>query len=578
MGWHRGVGGPRVHRRLIGSLVDERTIRELARLLITDLPDVLADPDEVARLRDQLRRALADPSVESPRFLRRVLRRPDIWPWTERHRQARPDRLKSHLDEQDTQPARFVSVDVPEEVPVDRYFTLEVAITRQLLGRSAALRPFGVPREGAHVSLTLQPDGLLGHSDYDLYHHDLLVPPDDAERDSERVPFVLRAPKQGLYRPSVRVYVGGKQVGELTVQIGAGLSGATAARTHSVPVDDLYRDGKELTLDIVEHANHYQYRLLADGVTLGESDGVLGDKLMTMLRHELSRLATHRDYKGRNAYEHLVNLGLRLWGAALPSSIEDLLLERIDSIDWVTVASDLHTVPWEVLHPPGRSLSGGFLAERLPIMRRLSGGPQQKMLHLGPAAYVVPPNAPSDVDEELDAVRRILGGEGFTPAISELATLTDRLVRGDFGLLHLACHNSSRLRRWDSVPMVGGPFTPLGLEKAKAGTKGGTLAVSRPLVFFNACQTTGGVLDTRIDSWAANFVAAGAGAFVGSVWPVRTGSARGYAEVFYDALVHRDLELGLAGLAARTAMKDDEDPTWLAYAHYGNASARAART
>lgn len=552
--------------------MDERTIRELSRLLITDLPDVLADPDEVARLRDQLHRALADPSVESSRFLRRVLRRTDVWPWTERHRQARPDGLKSHLDEQDTQPTRFVSVDVAEEVPVGQYFPLEVAITRQALGRSAALRPFGVPREGAHVAIALQPNGLLSHDDYDLFHHDLLVPPDAAERDSERVLFVLKAPRQGFYRPSVRVYVGGKPVGELGVEIGAGLSGATATRTHSAPVDDLYRDGKELTLDIVEHANHYQYRLLTDGVTLGESDGVLGDELMTMLRGELSRLATRQDFKGKNAYGHLVDVGLRLWAAALPSAIEDLLLERLDSIDWVTIASDLHTVPWEVLHPRGSGMSGGFLAERMPVMRRLSGGPRQKVLNLGPAAYVVPPNAPSNVDEEFAAVRRILG-EPFTPTISDLAALTELLVRGDFGLLHLACHNSSRLRRWDSVPMVGGPFTPLGLEKAK----GGTLAASRPLVFFNACQTTGGVLDTRIDSWAANFVAAGAGAFVGSVWPVRTDSACLYAEAFYDALVHGELGLGEASLAARKAIKNNEDPTWLAYALYGNASARAAR-
>ena len=67
---------------------------------------------------------------------------------------------------------------------------------------------------------------------------------------------------------------------------------------------------------------------------------------------------------------------------------------------------------------------------------------------------------------------------------------------------------------------------------------------------------------------------AGAGAFIGSLWAVRSSSARTFAEAFYRAMVTDRVPLGAASLHARQAISGDEgDPTWLAYTVYGNPSA-----
>lgn len=67
---------------------------------------------------------------------------------------------------------------------------------------------------------------------------------------------------------------------------------------------------------------------------------------------------------------------------------------------------------------------------------------------------------------------------------------------------------------------------------------------------------------------------AGAGAFTGSLWAVRSSSARMFAEEFYRVLVRGRQSLGTASLQARQAIAADEgDPTWLAYTVYGNPAA-----
>jgi CHAT domain-containing protein len=74
--------------------------------------------------------------------------------------------------------------------------------------------------------------------------------------------------------------------------------------------------------------------------------------------------------------------------------------------------------------------------------------------------------------------------------------------------------------------------------------------------------------------WARQFMGAGAGAFIGSLWAVRSSSARAFAESFYHALVTEGEALGAASLQARQAIAaDGGDPTWLAYTIYGNPSA-----
>jgi CHAT domain-containing protein len=64
-------------------------------------------------------------------------------------------------------------------------------------------------------------------------------------------------------------------------------------------------------------------------------------------------------------------------------------------------------------------------------------------------------------------------------------------------------------------------------------------------------------------------MAAGAGAFVGTLWPVESRQASLYAEAFYTALLAGN-DLGAASLQARHAIRNTADPSWLAYSTYGD--------
>ncbi|WIX92525.1 CHAT domain-containing protein [Amycolatopsis sp. DG1A-15b] len=553
--------------------MDETTMRDLARRLLDALPDVVTDRQEEIDVRRLLVDALARPSGEARRSLRRVFQRESVRPWVSRQRPAEQDEFKLPLG--DDRPARYLTGEVLDEVAVGAAISLEVSVTRHARDLSAKLRPFAMPPDGAWVDLALRPGGLTAKTGT---AERTFTPPDEAGQDSDPVLFVLEAPSPGVYRPSVRAYVGGKFVGELVMEIVAGAGGSGVTRVHSATLDDLHGNPDEIAIDIAhDGGNHYVYRLYDGNAAAPVRHTVLSDRLLEMLHTDLTSMATRRAFKDAGgARYHLANLGRKLWREAFPEAIKESLLEHLSVAKGkrMTVVSDLHAVPWELLHPSRPAETGGFLAELLPVLRRVSGDEHEysRRLRLNPAAYVCPPTSPG-VDEELKAVKRILGPDvRHLPLIGDLAGLTALLRDGRFGLLHLACHNESSARRWDRVQLGGGPFTPVDLEEARSRR---SLRTTRPLVFFNACRTTGGAADTRIDSWAANFLAAGAGAFVGSVWPVRAGTARTYAEAFYSAFVGDKQPLGEASQTAREAIKHDEDPTWLAYAVYGRHSATA---
>ncbi len=98
--------------------------------------------------------------------------------------------------------------------------------------------------------------------------------------------------------------------------------------------------------------------------------------------------------------------------------------------------------------------------------------------------------------------------------------------------------------------------------------------LAAPLVFLNACRTDGHApLYTMIEGWAASFLRAGAGAFIGSPWEVVDTSASPYAQEFYRAALAGHT-LGESARQARDAIRDNPaDPTWLAYTLYADPAA-----
>jgi CHAT domain-containing protein len=173
--------------------------------------------------------------------------------------------------------------------------------------------------------------------------------------------------------------------------------------------------------------------------------------------------------------------------------------------------------------------------------------------------------------QEIASISAMLGEALEDSLVTGLSELLDLFVGASFGALHFACHNAFVATAPDSSQVMMGtsPFQPTFLNEHAQRFRD-----LSPLVFMNACRTDGQApLYTRLDGWAIRFLAAGAGAFIGTLWEVTDKSASVYAQEFYRTLMS-GATLGDAARNGRESIRDRPgDPTWLAYSLYGDPAA-----
>ncbi|GAA2476339.1 hypothetical protein Ahu01nite_051470 [Winogradskya humida] len=463
--------------------------------------------------------------------------------------------------------------EAPAGVRVGAEFSLVVRISAEQPwpgARSALVENLLVGPAGQEVVLLVQPDfGLTGE---DL-QATVRVP---FRGGSQPVRFGLRATRGGLRHLRISAWLGGTMLAELPMEVSAEeRPGDNSVQTQRAPVGELRSDPGDVTMQVHFDGSRYSFQLVSTGYwsdpavarSLTDAPGAAVERTVEMLR----RLAAGRTAYGPGAARRWVReTGVGLWQDLVPEPIKDAFWELRDDIGSFTIACADDAVPWELLHPLGRGRDHGFLAEQFPVLRRVLGQHSAARISLADPHFVVPPGSPADAHAEADTLSRILPG----PLLSRLDELLDLLDREDAGLLHFACHNAfSATQGGSSITLDGGAFVPLMLNSAVAQR---SLDSRRPLVFVNACRSAGAAPEyTRMMGWADQFMRAGAGAFVGTLWPVSSARAAAYAEVFYAELT-RGTALGQASLLARLAIEDESDPTWLAYTTYGDASSRAA--
>jgi CHAT domain len=94
---------------------------------------------------------------------------------------------------------------------------------------------------------------------------------------------------------------------------------------------------------------------------------------------------------------------------------------------------------------------------------------------------------------------------------------------------------------------------------------------------LNSCDTgDGGFYLTNLGGWAHDFLDAGAGAFLGTLWPVNDRIAREFAKDFYRRFLS-GYSIAEALLQARLHVRDliPGDPSWLAYTVFAHPFANA---
>lgn len=474
---------------------------------------------------------------------------------------------------------RRLTVELAEQASPGRDVPLHVQVTCDLAATpGVTLRPFALPPDGARLLITVHAPALLALGDL---QQELLVPPG---HDSDVLRFGLRTTRTGLHTVTVRAFHGGTFLGEARTQIS--VEDGTPTRdgpARDVALPTVAFDPGEVTLQVLKVTDgSYSFQLLSERCYAPESFRLLGgdsrgptERIYDELRKMATAAGKADREEGEAARRRLRNLGVQLWSTAVPDAVRRQFWAEAGRVSSFTVLGEHDLVPWELLYPlDGPDEGDGFLAEWMPVVRRVFGQERVRELQLPRATYVVPPGSPADAAREVEKIRRALGSRVMDGGVlAERAALGDLIDDGLPGLLHFACHNAFT-GAGSSVKMSDGTLDPIDLAYA---TQSGALRRTHPLVFFNACRSAGQI-DWFSSSlgWAPQFLRAGAGAFVGSLWPVRSDSALAFADFFYGSLVHLRATLGEASLLARRAVRDHAggDPTWLAYAVYGSPAAR----
>ena len=472
-------------------------------------------------------------------------------------------------------PVRHLTADLPERAPAGRRISLIVRITLAAPSSgSVPLERLSVPAEGCEVTVTVSAPALVTLGDLE---QDVHVP---ARADSEPVRFSFTTARAGLHRVLVRAFAGGTFLGELALQISVEIGAVLEeGPSRATALAGLAAEPGEVTLQVSRTVGGgYSFQLLSEALY----PAVLVDRLAgdpaTVIGQMVAELRTMS--KGTSRYatpalarRRLRSLGSRLWADVVPIVIREQFWAQRTRIKSFTIASDMDTVPWELLYPVDVNNDEGFLAEQFPVVRRVYGQGRARVLRLDSGVgFIVPPESPTNAMDEVAAVCGLLPidvvNRGIQAGLAEVLEMLDAVP----SVLHFAGHNAFTDESGSLIGLDGGPLRPDDLSYA---SQRHAFESVRPLVFLNGCRTAGEIPGfTHLVGWAREFMGAGAGAFIGSLWAVRSSSARTFAEQFYHALVREGESLGIASLRARQAIAWDEgDPTWLAYTVYGNPSA-----
>ncbi|MCX5262274.1 CHAT domain-containing protein [Streptomyces canus] len=493
-----------------------------------------------------------------------------------------PPAAVPNIDGGSTDPRSLVA-ELPEQASPGREVPLHVQIVQGSSGRGVQLRSFSLPRVGARLLVTIHAPGLVA---IDELQQELHVVPG---RDSDVLLFRLKAPMPGLHQVTVRAFRGGTFLGEVICQISVGHGSVTRdGPQHQAPLPSMAFDPGEVTLQVLkdESVGTFSFQLISETFYPTEVFRFRGgdprqatEQIYAELRRAAKDAANGEgDGNALRLRSRLRSHGSQLWTSAVPQAVQSQFWDEAEAghVKAFTVLGEHDIIPWELLYPLNEGhQERGFLAEWLPVVRRVFGQDRVRSLSLPGMAFVVPPGSPTDTGEEVTSLRARLGAEvADIGVLTERAALTDLIEGGHAGLLHFACHNAFT-GTGSCVTMADGPFDPIDLAPAAQLR---TLRPHHPLVFFNACRSAGEI-DWFGESlgWAPQFLNAGAGAFVGTLWPVRSRSALQFAEAFYDQLITHHQTLGQASLVARQTIRDlhGGDPTWLAYAVYGSPAATA---
>lgn len=467
--------------------------------------------------------------------------------------------------------ARHLCGQAPTNVGVGAIFDVLARIDINRSGdTSSRLAPLAIPASGLIVTL----NAICGPESQIALHGtpriDIVVLPGIA---SDQVKFSFKAIALGTVNVTIRAFTEERYIGDLQLWIDVGAKGGNAAQEVKVEMRATapVRDDATLEVEFRKAPMSYSFRLRGSGAIgvhkyerpVDQEPARIVAAIMAQL-NELARNAQTHSSEGIEAT--LVGIGTDLWTQLLPPELQAKFIGHWDQISRLAILAADDLVPWELMYCAEKA---AFLADHWLVYRRCYGDPAAVTLGGGPACYVLPHSAPPAAASEVDTLRKIFPSERVWRKLKDLlAGLND----AQMGMLHIAAHNTVQYDSAMAISlMLDEPFRLSMLARfaqAQARMK------NSPMVFLNACSgATAAEQWVGSNSWASRFHLAGAGAFIGSLWEIRDGSAAAFAETFYENARRGDT-LGEAFAKARAAISKAGDPTRFAYTFFGDPDAK----
>jgi len=265
----------------------------------------------------------------------------------------------------------------------------------------------------------------------------------------------------------------------------------------------------------------------------------------------------------------LHGLGKQIYSRLLPGPfVEEFRAHRPSATSLAIQGSS--PLPWELMADSDDT----FLAEELRVTRWLHGSQPGAPIRLGNAIFACTEGVDGARDE-VEKIGKLLCPGQEPAAIAESVQLHQRMRAGDFDLFHFAGHTKDD-KSQETTALDFGNDDDFTLNYM-ADVPSGTLRRSRPIIFLNACGSASGLgRQTLFDHWAEMFIERGAGAFIGSLWNIRSDTANMFGIDVYQSI--RDGAASTLGeavdFARRSSTGDPSDPTRLAYALYGSDNAQ----
>lgn len=368
---------------------------------------------------------------------------------------------------------------------------------------------------------------------------------------------------------------------------------ATRRPEPSVPVSEdlkllvtLEPDGKKLSYVLNSTGGDYNFHSLGSVTLQAPPREVLQrtfDRLSTLARLSPEKRTPAQT---QQAIRDLADIGSNLYDELIPDAFKEeygaFREKYLGGNLWLT--SNEPWIPWEIIRPFAYGRRGVLLYNDAPLCesfrlaRWVSEAAAPARLALRQAMVVRPPanlKATSVEAGYFAGLPDIVPGLVVADPVQTVDGTLEAFSAGETQLFHLACHGNFDLTdpNESKLKLADGFLTP---SQLTGGRKSGLMR-TRPLVFVNACHAgVRGFGLTRLGGWTERFIAAGASAFIGSLWEINDELAARFAIEFYNRFFglagHERQPLGQAFREARLILKelDPANPTWLAYVLYGN--------